>query len=117
MRDRMDLGSAPSTEDCAQVGTEDYYPRARKECRAYIAQLRRMFGDEPAGARLTVTSNPHDFGTYLSVAVEFDPAVEAAADYAFRCESAGPQEWDEIARTELFPNPNHESQADSERQS
>jgi hypothetical protein len=116
MRDCMDLGSAPSMEDCAQVGRDDYYIRAHKECRAYIGLLRRTFGDEPDGASLSVKSNPHDFGAYLSVVCYFDPAIVAAIDYALRCESAGPHEWDDVARAELSLNPKIESPVDSERQ-
>src|SRR4051812_37419930 len=101
MRDCMDLGSAPPMEDCAQVGSTDYWERARRECRAYVALLRRVLGDEPPGASLSVKSHPHDFGTYLSVVCHFDPEINAAADYAFRCESDGPQAWDEAARREL----------------
>jgi len=115
MQDCMDLGSAPPMEDCAQVGRDDYYERARKECRAYIGLLRRTFGDEPDGARLSIKSNAHDFGTYLSVVCYFDPDLAAAVDYALQCESVGPQEWDELARSELSLNPNPESQMDSER--
>ena len=113
MHECMDLGSAPAMEDCAQVGTEDYYDRARKECRAFIGLLRRSLGQEPDGASLRVKSNPHDFGTYLSVVCEYDPALPAATDYAFRCESDAPREWDDLARKELPLNP--ESEADSER--
>jgi hypothetical protein len=97
-------------------GRDDYYDRARKECLAYIGLLRRTVGEEPGGASLRVKSNPHDFGSYLSVVCYFDPDVAAAVDYAFRCESASPQAWDEVARTELGLNPNPESPADSERQ-
>jgi hypothetical protein len=104
----MDLGSAPPLEDCAQVGCDDYHDRARKECRAYINLLRRTVGEEPNGASLSVKSNPHDFGTYLSVVCLYDPAVPGALDYAFRCESEAPQEWDDAARAELSldSNPN-----------
>jgi hypothetical protein len=105
-------------EACAQVGSPDYWEQARKECRAYVALLRRALGPEPDGASLSVQSNPHDFGTYLSAVCYFDPANEAAIDYALRCESAGPQEWDEQARQELSldTNPPAESpDGDSER--
>ena len=117
MRDCIDLGSAPPLEDCAQVGREGYYERARRECRAYVGLLRRTLGDEPDGASLSVKSNPHDFGTYLSVVCHFDPDVAAAVDYAFGCESAGPQAWDEAACKELSldTNPSTESAEDSER--
>jgi hypothetical protein len=101
MHDCIDMGSAPTYEDCAQVGSDGYHDRARRECRAYIGQLRRMFGDEPDGARLSVKSNPHDFGTYLSVVCYYDPAIRTSVDYAFRCEGKIPEEWDAQARREL----------------
>lgn len=101
MREYLDIGAAPPMEDCAQVGSDGYWDRARKECQAYIALLRRSLGQEPAGASLSVRSNPHDFGTYLSVVCYYDPTVDAAVDYAFRCESDGPEEWDESAQREL----------------
>jgi len=101
MREWIDIGSSPPGEPCAQVGTEEYLERARRECKVYIALLRRTLGDEPVGAQLSVRSNPHDFGTYLSVVCYYDPAIEGAIDYAFRCESEGPDEWDEQAREEL----------------
>jgi len=72
-----------------------------------------VIGPEPDGASLAIKSNPHDFGTYLSVVCHFAPDVAAALDYALRCESDGPQDWDEVARSELNLNP--ESGPDSER--
>ena len=101
MNDFIDVGCAPACEDCAQVGSADYHQRARRECRAYINQLRRIFGPEPEGAHLSVRSNPHDFGTYLSVTCSYDETRAASVDYAFRCESKSPEEWDEQAREEL----------------
>lgn len=101
MTDFIDVGCAPACEDCAQVGSDGYHDRARRECRAYINQLRRTFGDEPEGAHLSVRSNPHDFGSYLSVTCSYDESHPASVDYAFRCESEGPEQWDEQARQEL----------------
>lgn len=46
----IDVGSAPWNEECAQLGSDDYHDRAKRECRAYLNQLRRMFGEEPSGA-------------------------------------------------------------------
>ena len=101
MSDFIDVGSAPACEDCAQVGSPDYHDRARRECRAYVNQLRRMFGAEPEGAHLAVRSNPHDFGTYLSATCSYDESHPASVDYAFRCESEGPDQWDTQVRQEL----------------
>jgi hypothetical protein len=97
MRDCIDVGCAPNEEDCAQVGRPEYATQARKECRAYIRQLQRMFGEEPEGASLIIKSNPHDFGSYLSVVCYYDPAQPASLEYAFRCESESPREWDDQA--------------------
>ena len=60
-----------------------------------------MFGDEPAGAHLRIKTNPHDFGSYLSVICHFDEQFPASVEYAFRCEAESPETWDELARQEL----------------
>jgi hypothetical protein len=101
MSDLVDVGSSPTEESCAQVGSPGYYEKARRECRAYIQQLRREFGAEPEGARLAVKANAHDFGTYLSVVCHYDPLKPTSIYYAFRCESESPVEWDAAARREL----------------
>lgn len=97
MKDYLDIGSTPWQEECAQVGTEGYWERARAECRRYIEAIKRKFGPEPQGARLAVKSNPHDFGDYLSVVCWFDEANEEARRYAFLCESDGPATWDDAS--------------------
>lgn len=101
MRNFIDIGSAPPMESCAQVGSNGYWPRAQRECKAFIGLLRRALGPEPDGAELRVKSNPHDFGTYLSVVCFYEPSNQPAIDYAFRCESQGPENWDEQALVEL----------------
>jgi hypothetical protein len=108
MREHVDLGgTTPPDEICAQVGSReyDYVERARREARAYIGQLRRMFGEEPDGARLGIKSHPHDFGTYYTVVCHFDPANPAAEAYALRCDNEAPRCWDEAALRELHLNP------------
>jgi hypothetical protein len=94
MKDFIDVGCSPTGESCAQVGTDEYHQRARRECRAYIAQLRRLFGTEPDGAHLSIKSNPHDFGSYLSVICQYDDQLPTSVEYAFRCESESPETWD-----------------------
>jgi len=101
MRDYVCIGEVPAEEDCAQLGTDGYHERAKKECRAFINQLRRMFGPEPEGARLIVKSNPHDFGNYLDVQCVYDEDDEAATEYAYKCESDMPMTWDDEAKAEL----------------
>ena len=93
-RDYIDIGSSPAEEDCAQVGSPDYYTRAKTECARFIALIRKTLGQEPEGAHLAVKSNPHDFGTYYEVVCYFEEDDEEARKYAFRCESEAPARWD-----------------------
>lgn len=101
MRDTLYIGSSPPEEDCAQLGSDGYYPRGRRECRAYLNQRLRALGPEPPGARLAITTHPHDFGDYLAVSCHFDASLPEAIDYAYRCESDGPMTWDDEARGEF----------------
>jgi hypothetical protein len=104
MRDFVDLGvTTPSEETCAQLGSTeyDYYDRARREARALINQIRRLFGPEPPGASLSLKSNPHDFGTYVTVVCFYNGEDQVSAEYAERCDRQCPKEWDDEARTEL----------------
>lgn len=102
MRDRIDIGPVPAEESCAQLGSDRYHRVWRAECRAFCAQLLRVFGPEPEGARLIITSNPHDFGTYHDVAVLYETDNVAALDWALRIEGDTPAEWDNAARAELL---------------
>jgi len=94
------LNTTPVEEACAQVGSEGYEDRARREAYAFIHQLLRL-GRPPVGASLGVKWFPHDFGRYLSVMVNYDEEVEAAVDYALSLEGDGPLRWDEEALEEL----------------
>ena len=98
----LNIGPVPWSEDCAQVGSEDYHERSRRECVAFSSQIRRVVGPEPPGAALVIKSFPHDFGSYREVCCRYAEEYEAAQDYAFHCEShAGLEHWDEAARLEL----------------
>ena len=89
------LGSTPSNEDCAQVGSPDYPERSRAECRAFITAIKRVCGEPPEGARLTIKSESHDFGTYREVAIIFDGTSKEAADYADKVDRHAPATWEE----------------------
>lgn len=101
--DYLDLGAAPAEEPCAQLGTPGYAEQAEPECQRYIDQLRAQFGPEPAGAELTTKHHPHEFGTYLSVAVLFDPDNEAATAYAFACEGGAWGTWRDKENVDVEP--------------
>jgi hypothetical protein len=101
MRDYLDIGSSPVCEDCQQVGSPGYYQYAKKECGIFIQQLLRDFPNPPAGVSITIKSNPHDFGTYYSVVVNFNDDNKKQIDYAYKIEAHTPEYWDEIAIAEL----------------
>lgn len=93
--DKVYLGPAPSDEECVQVGSSDYEKRAKEECRAYIAAIRAVCGEPPAGARLKVERQAHDFGSYFEVVCQFDGNDPGAAAYAAKCDADAPKNWPE----------------------
>lgn len=96
MRDFINIGSSPCEEDCAQVGTPNYYERARKECDRFRELIRSCCGNEPEGssARLIVKSFPHDFGSYWEVCCSFDDEDRVGMSYAYHVEGNSPATWD-----------------------
>jgi hypothetical protein len=95
MRDFLNIGSAPYEEDCAQLGTEDYYEKSKDECRRFIDLIRQKCGPEPVGARLATKSFQHDFGTYYEVVCYFDDTIPESEEYAFEVEANAPATWDD----------------------
>lgn len=102
MIDYLNIGSAPADESCAQVGNPEYPEKSRRECQAFLHQLKRQLGDPPTGVRFTIKTFPHDFGEYREVCVTFDDNIEEAVEYAFKAEREMPEKWDEKSRKELI---------------
>lgn len=100
-RDYINIGPSPCGEDCAQLGSDGYAEKARKECNAFREQLRRQFGPEPEGAELRVKGERHDFGTYYEVVCYFWDNNEKAMEYAFKLEGETPELWDAEAKAAL----------------
>jgi len=101
MRDYISIGSTPSDEECAQVGTLDYPEKSKAECRAFKNQLERAFPNIPDGTYFTVKSFPHDFGTYREVVVSYDEDDEESREFAYKVEGESPTNWDDEAKKEL----------------
>jgi hypothetical protein len=101
MTDTYEIGSSPNDEDCVQVGSDNYPVLAKKECRAYMNQLNRVFPDMPAGMYLKITSHPHEFGTYHEVSVSYDDEREDHAEFLWGKLELGCDNWDEEAKKEL----------------
>jgi hypothetical protein len=102
MRDYLDLSPTPVDEPCAQVGPDDYMPRMRAECRAFVSQLGRTFPEAlAAGVGFRIKSNTYDAGTYLSVEACFNDDDESQTEWAYTIEGELPSLWDDEARAEL----------------
>lgn len=95
------LSSTPCDEKCAQVGTPNYTEMAKKECRAYINQLIREFGEPPENTYIKIKGCPHDFGTYYEVIISFDTSSVSSTKYAYNMENNTPLNWDKEALIEL----------------
>ena len=93
--DTLELGSAPSNEDCVQVSrTEDYIAPMKNECRRYLALLETLFPvPEDVKAWFFIKSNPHDFGTYYEVAIRFDDEDDKSVSFAYSVEENLPENW------------------------
>jgi len=69
----LDLGGAPSNEDCAQIGhTPNFAIVNTAEAMLYRAALIGVAGSPPAGISLRIKANAHDFGTYRTVEASVD---------------------------------------------
>ena len=107
MRDYISIGSSPSEEPCAQVGTDNYPTQSSRECLVFKHQLERMFPNPPEGAYLSVKAFPHDFGTYREVVCYYDDeddGEESSQSYALKLERETPSNWDDEAKKELGIN-------------
>lgn len=85
-QDSLCIGSCLNSEDCVQVGTENYEILAKAQCKRLIEAIRAELGSEPEGANLKIKSCLHDFGTYYEVYCWFDPESPAATTYAYDAE-------------------------------
>ena len=103
MRDYIELGSSPSGEDCAQLGTPGYYDRMTVE----ISELRRMMErvhPVPLGyvsARYGRKAFEHDFGMYYELCAYFDDRDFVSIQWALDAEELVPERWDDKARQAL----------------
>jgi len=95
MREYLTIGSSPAEEDCAQVGDDDYDQKSREECQRFIELIRKKFGDEPKGARLSIKSFLHDYGSYREVVCYYDDEFPKSVDYAFNVENNAPATWED----------------------
>jgi hypothetical protein len=93
--DFVDIGGAPANESCAQISPHyDHSASNLLECKAYIAALKRVYGEPPETAYFRIKANDHEFGTYLEVRLRYNQGCILACDYAKAVEN-GLEHWRE----------------------
>lgn len=66
VKEYQTLGPCPTEEDAVQVGEVNYLWKMAAQCERYKRQLEEMF----PGVKFVVQTFPHDFGSYMEVAME-----------------------------------------------
>jgi len=99
MRDYLDIGeTTPWGENCVQVDpNKDYMPAMRAEANRFKDMLNKRFAKliEATGIYFRIASNPHDFGSYLSLRICFDDNDEKQINAAYFIEENMPATWDD----------------------
>lgn len=108
------FGPGPADETCAQIGSADYAIRAAAECKAWIAQLKRVYATahqgKPFPAVFMVKGFDHDFGTYYEVTAKVGwqrDGILISSQKKWQeeaiawLEAHAPANWDQEARQEL----------------
>jgi hypothetical protein len=95
MRDYVSIGSVPLAESCSQVGDPNYKIQSKIECKRFIEQLKRQFGEPPIGAHLEIKEFIHEFGNYHEVVCYYNDEYEVAENYCFEIESNTPEYWED----------------------
>lgn len=108
-REYLEFETVPTNEDCAQVGSDNYYEEATAEIVKTIKLLESKFfhdGNKEVGllwGDFSRKSQAHDFGTYYEIRYSFyeDEEVEVdgknycAWDFANFVESNWPETWND----------------------
>ena len=77
---KENIGPVPYDESCQQVGTAEYNAvLARAECQRFQQLLTAAY-PPPRGCSLRITSNLHEFGSYMEVTAILDSDAEQADD-------------------------------------
>ena len=113
MRDYLSLGPTPVEEDCVQVGKPDYSTVAREECEKFVELLKKKFPRyQEFGCTFKVKSNPHDFGEYYNVVVNYYVDDKMSAEYALFVEHNTPLTWNDDKEMEFVEEEGEEKGED-----
>lgn len=91
----LSMGPVDELDHCPQVGEPNYRDEALEWCNRYVELLRRLFPlYEQYNVQFKTKSNPHDFGTYYEVIVEYFENTEGES-YALYVENCCPVTWED----------------------
>ncbi len=81
------IGPCPANEEPAQSTDPDFHQKNKAECLAFITAIKRICGEPPEGARLTIETvvggvRPYQSGAFASTTV--NPLVSPS-----RCATSG----------------------------
>ena len=95
-RDTLSLGTTcPLSVDGVQVESDkDYLPEMRTEARRFIELLEKRFRNFDR-ISYRITSNPHDFGTYLDIDIVYNDEIDESSEQAFFVEGNLPETWED----------------------
>lgn len=93
--------TVPHGEDCMQLGAENYDKFSNLEADTLIDQIIRQLGQPPEGTYFKKIKCPHDFGTYLDIALVYDENDETSEAYFLYVDQNMPEYWDNISEEKL----------------
>lgn len=93
----FDFETTPIEESCVQVGEPNALAKMQGEVKRTKALLLQKLGEPPIGVVIRSHRNEHDFGTYLSLRVYYNPNLPDAVAYAIACDENFPVTWDDDA--------------------
>jgi len=94
MRDYITIGPVPAGEPCAQVGEQDYLEKSTKECKRFIKQLKKQFGQPPQNTSLQMKTFHHEFGMYHEVVCYYNTDDSEGEEYCLAIEAEMPEFWE-----------------------
>lgn len=102
MISEFSLGTTvPHEEPCIQLGKPNYSAFSKMEANALTEQIVRELGEPPGGCKMKLSTNPHDFGTYYDVVLEYDDSKADNVEWMLKVESSIPYKWDNISLLKL----------------
>jgi hypothetical protein len=88
-----DIDPTPVLEDCLP----HLDPGSRGEARRMVRGIQKYFGDHVHPAvKITIKSNPHDFGAYLSIQLSCSELNDDACESICLIENNLPETWAEL---------------------